>query len=553
MLELGQEWLLYTSPFRLKEVSAAPTGGEIIPDVVSVYAKDKAGVSALYLMDDAGSEREIAPPNTVTGTGAANRLAYWSSASALAANAALTQGHVLFADANGLPLGESNLFWDATNDRLGLGIATPLSRLHLEGADNSDTSLMRLQHTGTPGVSSGATQAFYLTSLPTAADQRLGGYLAGAFTAATLRNRAAIAFYSAGSWSAGSAEGAYLKFETTPIASTTRAERFRIGPSGQLGIGGATYGTALQALLSGGASAAPAWTSLDHGTHLAGLADDDHTQYHNDARALTWIGTKSIADLGTKTHALLTSLTADDHTQYALLAGRGTGQTLIGGTASGNNLTLQSTDHATKGDILFGSSAYKEASDVLVLGSTTPDTAASRLSIAGTITNNSSNHAPLTISSTLNGNAGGVNEMWGLQVAPIFSPSGNMAETNGFRVDANSNVPNGVIVVTHRGGRFVVYSGAANGGTIGTLDGLQLVPVFGGLDPTTNRGLRVENFGNAGSTTSIGISIEGQGGATNNYVFELPADATDPTGGGGAATGRIPCLIGGVTRYIPYY
>ena len=36
-------------------------------------------------------------------------------------------------------------------------------------------------------------------------------------------------------------------------------------------------------------------------------------------------------------------------------------------------------------------------------------------------------------------------------------------------------------------------------------------------------------------------------------VFELPADATDPTGGGGAATGRIPVKIGGVTKYLAYY
>lgn len=41
------------------------------------------------------------------------------------------------------------------------------------------------------------------------------------------------------------------------------------------------------------------------------------------------------------------------------------------------------------------------------------------------------------------------------------------------------------------------------------------------------------------------------GDGTN--VFELPADATDPTGGGGAATGRIPVKIGGSTVYIPYY
>lgn len=37
------------------------------------------------------------------------------------------------------------------------------------------------------------------------------------------------------------------------------------------------------------------------------------------------------------------------------------------------------------------------------------------------------------------------------------------------------------------------------------------------------------------------------------HVFELPADATDPTAGGGAATGRIPVLIGGALRYLAYY
>lgn len=36
-------------------------------------------------------------------------------------------------------------------------------------------------------------------------------------------------------------------------------------------------------------------------------------------------------------------------------------------------------------------------------------------------------------------------------------------------------------------------------------------------------------------------------------VFELPADATDPTGGGAAANGRIPVKIGGSTVYLAYY
>lgn len=41
--------------------------------------------------------------------------------------------------------------------------------------------------------------------------------------------------------------------------------------------------------------------------------------------------------------------------------------------------------------------------------------------------------------------------------------------------------------------------------------------------------------------------------ATNNYIFEFPADANDPTGGGAAAVGRVKCLIGGATRWLAYY
>ena len=49
------------------------------------------------------------------------------------------------------------------------------------------------------------------------------------------------------------------------------------------------------------------------------------------------------------------------------------GTTLIGGTATGENLTLSSTSHATKGKILFGTSAaYDEVNNRLGIGTTNP-------------------------------------------------------------------------------------------------------------------------------------------------------------------------------------
>jgi len=58
MYELGEEWILRTTPIKLKEI-ATPDDIEVPPDTLSLYAKDKAGVSALYYKDDAGVEHDL--------------------------------------------------------------------------------------------------------------------------------------------------------------------------------------------------------------------------------------------------------------------------------------------------------------------------------------------------------------------------------------------------------------------------------------------------------------------------------------------------------------
>lgn len=54
-------------------------------------------------------------------------------------------------------------------------------------------------------------------------------------------------------------------------------------------------------------------------------------------------------------HATISGLTTGDagHTQFALLAGRAGGQVIQGGTAASENLVLESTSNATKGNVLF--------------------------------------------------------------------------------------------------------------------------------------------------------------------------------------------------------
>jgi hypothetical protein len=67
-----------------------------------------------------------------------------------------------------------------------------------------------------------------------------------------------------------------LIFATTTTLNSAPSEKFRIGPAGQWGIGGATYGTAGQVFVSGGAGAAPTWTttvaSATTATNIAGGA-----------------------------------------------------------------------------------------------------------------------------------------------------------------------------------------------------------------------------------------------------------------------------------------
>jgi hypothetical protein len=147
VIEEGHEWSAIDSYLTFKEITAPSV---IPPGYLRVYAKDKNGTSAFYLKDDAGSEREISPADTVTGTGTTNRLAYWTSSSVIGAvgaliqnrlltadatglpvsHSALTEGQVLFASPNGLPIGDSNLFWNNTSKYLQLPLKFGASGAH---------------------------------------------------------------------------------------------------------------------------------------------------------------------------------------------------------------------------------------------------------------------------------------------------------------------------------------------------------------------------------------------------------------------------------------
>lgn len=67
-------------------------------------------------------------------------------------------------------------------------------------------------------------------------------------------------------------------------------------------------------------------------------------------------------------HGTIGGLGDDDHTQYALLLGRSGGQSLKGGTGSGDDLTLTSTTHGTLGDIICASDVIAGTDNTYDLG-----------------------------------------------------------------------------------------------------------------------------------------------------------------------------------------
>lgn len=134
------------------------------------------------------------------------------------------------------------------------------------------------------------------------------------------------------------------------------------------------------------------------------------------ASSSQWEVTSLSSPAGVATdHGSLPGLNDDDHTQYALLAGRAGGQTIIGGTAAGEDLTLQSTSNATRGDIIA-------ADDMHLLGGAVVDGAL----LIGDTTN-----ADMTIGLTINQGAND-NQAAALKSSDIAHGMTSLAETDTY-------------------------------------------------------------------------------------------------------------------------
>lgn len=136
MVEYGLEWSTLTSYFQMVELASVPNTPQA--NQLRLYALDKAGASALYYKNDAGTVFDLSGvANAVHTTdadwidltdGGATTL-HSHSGGTMAIGGSITSataGSVLFAGAAGvLAQDNANFFWDDSTNRLGIGTAAP--------------------------------------------------------------------------------------------------------------------------------------------------------------------------------------------------------------------------------------------------------------------------------------------------------------------------------------------------------------------------------------------------------------------------------------------
>ena len=242
--------------------------------------------------------------------------------------------------------------YDEVNNRLGIGTISPTASLDVSSPSGGVGTGIRLIQ-----ATNNVFQPFSYTSIdftvPTTG--LIGQFFA---TASNYSNpNVNLAANSIGllSWDTNAqllfgavGSNGYISFDTGGYGYSN--ERMRILANGNVGIG-QTSPTAVLHIKAGTATAGTAPLKFTSGTNLttpeAGVMEYDGTSLF-------------FTPASTRYNVLMNGLG---------LAG---GQTVVGGTASGNNLTLSSTSNATKGKILFGTSAYDEVNNRLGVGTNSP-------------------------------------------------------------------------------------------------------------------------------------------------------------------------------------
>jgi hypothetical protein len=148
----------------------------------------------------------------------------------------MTSGSVLFAGASGLlSQDNTNLFWDNTNKRLGIGTATPEYGISIYGQTSIQSSFgLRQASNDTNAPSLFILKGRGTLASPTAviSGDTIGGLGVGGYDGSNwVLNKATVFALADGNWS-NTSNPTRISFGTTPSGSTTRVEAMRIFSTG---------------------------------------------------------------------------------------------------------------------------------------------------------------------------------------------------------------------------------------------------------------------------------------------------------------------------------
>ena len=148
----------------------------------------------------------------------------------------LTAGSVPFIGASGLLTQDNtNLFWDNTNKRLGIGTNAPAGSFEIVGttAANSFATIYSDNAVGAGFFGRKARGTVASPTSPLSGDSLLGFGGSGIVSGAFVPSRAAIFFDASENWAASN-NGTQIRFATTINGSTTRTDKLQIFNTGNV-------------------------------------------------------------------------------------------------------------------------------------------------------------------------------------------------------------------------------------------------------------------------------------------------------------------------------
>jgi hypothetical protein len=198
-----------------KENALGFTPENVTNKAINLTSPDNTKYPTTLAVSTALAGKQDILTNPITGTGVAGQVSFWTG--------------------TGTQSGDSGLFWDNVNKRLGVGTTTPDSPISILTDVDAVSSFTRVSNNA-PTTSSlilKRTRGTLSNQTNVLNGDKLGQFIfTGLNSSNTFINSGAI--FAAASEDFTSGSGTYISIENTSIGAFSRTERFRLFPTGNI-------------------------------------------------------------------------------------------------------------------------------------------------------------------------------------------------------------------------------------------------------------------------------------------------------------------------------